>query len=69
MQLYYTLGITDKLKSIRVNRNNFKTVKSNNFIYVDKTMELWKLVNEPDGVYFLSALAGFVKSLCCSTIK
>ena len=47
--------------------NDFTTIREDNFIYIDKTYYLQKLI-ENDNRYFLSAHSGFGKSLLLSTL-
>ncbi len=47
----------------------FQDLILGDFLYVDKTEFLWKLVQAPKGVYFLSRPRRFGKSLTVSTLK
>ena len=47
--------------------NDFTTIREDNFIYIDKTYYLQKLI-ENGNRYFLSAPSGFGKSLLLSTL-
>ena len=47
---------------------DFKKIRQDGFVYVDKTALLYKLVNEGT-IYFLSRPRRFGKSLLVSTLK
>ena len=55
--MIYPIGIQD-----------FKKIRKDGFVYIDKTALLYKLVNE-GSIYFLSRPRRFGKSLLVSTLK
>ncbi|MBR4330825.1 MAG: AAA family ATPase [Candidatus Riflebacteria bacterium] len=44
-------------------------MREGNYLYVDKTEYLWKLVNSPQSMFFFSRPRRFGKSLTLSTLK
>ena len=47
----------------------FKDIIELNYLYIDKTEHVYKLVSNPKGIYFLSRPRRFGKSLTLSTLK
>ena len=47
----------------------FENMREGNYLYVDKTEYLWKLVNSPQSMFFFSRPRRFGKSLTLSTLK
>ncbi|MEA2013437.1 MAG: AAA family ATPase [Verrucomicrobiota bacterium] len=47
----------------------FKDILDGNFLYIDKTKEIYDLIQNPKGMYFLSRPRRFGKSLMLSTFK
>jgi hypothetical protein len=57
------------MKRLPIGISDFKKLREENFIYVDKTEYIYKLVKEGGGYYFLSRPRRFGKSLLISTIR
>ncbi|MCD4738665.1 MAG: AAA family ATPase, partial [Anaerolineae bacterium] len=57
------------LKPLPVGISTFRDIIEGQFLYVDKTREIYELVRYPKGVYFLSRPRRFGKSLLISTLK
>ena len=57
------------MKSLTPSVYTFEKLIQGDFIYVDKTEFLWKLVQPSTGIYFLSRPRRFGKSLTLSTLK
>jgi hypothetical protein len=57
------------MKKLPIGISDFKKLREENFIYVDKTEYIYKLVKEGGGYYFLSRPRRFGKSLLLSTIR
>jgi hypothetical protein len=55
-------------KLLPIGISDFKKLREENFIYVDKTKYIYKLITEGGGYYFLSRPRRFGKSLLISTI-
>ncbi|MBP5468017.1 MAG: AAA family ATPase, partial [Candidatus Riflebacteria bacterium] len=47
----------------------FENMREGNFLYVDKTQYLWKMINQPLSMFFFSRPRRFGKSLTLSTLK
>ena len=47
----------------------FENMREGNYLYVDKTYFLWKLINQPQSMFFFSRPRRFGKSLTISTLK
>ena len=47
----------------------FENMREGNYLYVDKTAYLWKLINRPQSMFFFSRPRRFGKSLTLSTLK
>ena len=47
----------------------FENMREGNYLYVDKTEYLWKLINRPQSMFFFSRPRRFGKSLTLSTLK
>ena len=60
---------TEEMKIIDTSTFSFPKVIENDFLYVDKTEYVWKLVRRRGGAYFLSRPRRFGKSLFLSTLK
>jgi len=56
-------------KLLPIGISDFKKLREQNFIYVDKTEYIYKLITEGGGYYFLSRPRRFGKSLLISTIR
>jgi hypothetical protein len=57
------------MKKLPIGISDFKKLREENFIYVDKTIYIYKLIQEGGGYYFLSRPRRFGKSLLLSTIR
>jgi hypothetical protein len=57
------------MKRLPIGISDFKKLREENFIYVDKTQYIYKLITEGGGYYFLSRPRRFGKSLLLSTIR
>jgi len=57
------------MKRLPIGISDFKKLREENFIYVDKTEYIYKLITEGGGYYFLSRPRRFGKSLLISTIS
>jgi hypothetical protein len=57
------------MKKLPIGISDFKKLREENFIYVDKTEYIYKLITEGGGYYFLSRPRRFGKSLLISTIR
>ena len=47
----------------------FENMREGNYLYVDKTEYLWKLINKPQSMFFFARPRRFGKSLTLSTLK
>ena len=56
------------MKRIAINISSFELLRTNNYIYVDKTQYIYSLVEPPFGYYFISRPRRYGKSLFCSTL-
>ena len=57
------------LKRLPIGIQTFRDIVQNDYLYVDKTKEIFDLVNNPKGVYFLSRPRRFGKSLLIFTLN
>ncbi len=57
------------MKRLPIGISDFKKLREENFIYVDKTEYIYKLITEGGGYYFLSRPRRFGKSLLISTLE
>ncbi|MDD3953877.1 MAG: AAA family ATPase, partial [Lentisphaeria bacterium] len=57
------------MKDLTSSVYTFEKLIEGNYLYVDKTAYLWKLVRPASGIYFLSRPRRFGKSLTISTLK
>ena len=57
------------MEKIAVSKSDFEEIRENNFIYVDKTEYLYKIVNSKEPYYFLSRPRRFGKTLFLDTLK
>ncbi|MGN0879039.1 MAG: AAA family ATPase, partial [Oligosphaeraceae bacterium] len=57
------------MKDLTSSSYTFEKLIRGNFLYVDKTEYIWKLVRPATGLYFLSRPRRFGKSLTLSTLK
>ncbi len=57
------------MKNLTTSIYTFQDLIGGNFLYVDKTESLWKLLEPSKGIYFLSRPRRFGKSLTLSTLK
>jgi hypothetical protein len=58
-----------EMKNLTTSIYTFQDLIGGNFLYVDKTESLWKLLEPSKGIYFLSRPRRFGKSLTLSTLK
>jgi hypothetical protein len=58
-----------KLKPLPIGIQTFADIIEGNYTYIDKTQDIYGLVKEPKGVYFLSRPRRFGKSLLVSTLE
>ena len=58
-----------RMKDITSSVYTFENLISGGFLYVDKTEQLWELMRQSQGVFFLSRPRRFGKSLAISTLK
>jgi hypothetical protein len=58
-----------EMKNLTTSVYTFEDLIGGNFLYVDKTATLWKLLEPSKGIYFLSRPRRFGKSLTLSTLK
>ena len=56
------------MQKLPIGRQNFKQIRENNYLYVDKTKYIYKMINSGD-INFLSRPRRFGKSLLVSTLK
>jgi hypothetical protein len=56
------------MKKLPIGIQSFEKLRTNNFLYVDKTKEIHRLITEGN-VYFLSRPRRFGKSLLVSTLE
>ena len=59
----------EKEKYITSSLYTFENMREGNYLYVDKTEYLWKLINRPQSMFFFSRPRRFGKSLTLSTLK
>ena len=59
----------EKAQYITSSLYTFENMREGNYLYVDKTEYLWKLVNNPQSMFFFSRPRRFGKSLTLSTLK
>ena len=57
------------MKELNTSTFNFPAIIENNFLYVDKTEYIWRLIRPGKGEYFMSRPRRFGKSLLISTLK
>ena len=57
------------MKHLSASVYTFETLIEGNYLYIDKTEFIWKLLEQPLGIYFLSRPRRFGKSLMISTLK
>ncbi len=58
-----------KKKNLPIGIQTFKNIREGNYVYIDKTEQLYPLVENAFGSYFLSRPRRFGKSLLVSTMK
>ncbi len=58
-----------KMKDLTSSVYTFENLRNGDFLYVDKTEFLWKLIKPANAMYFLSRPRRFGKSLTVSTLK
>ena len=56
------------LKSLPTSTSTFRDIIGGNYVYIDKTQNLYQLARKPKGAYFLSRPRRFGKSLLISTM-
>ena len=56
-------------QDINISEFTFEDMIKGNVLYVDKTEYIWNLIRPAKGLYFLSRLRRFGKSLLISTLK
>ena len=57
------------MKNLTSSVYDFEKLRKGDFLYVDKTEYIWKLIEAPGESYFLSRPRRFGKSLTLSTLK
>jgi hypothetical protein len=57
------------MRLLPIGISDFKKLREENFIYIDKTQYIYKLMKEGSGYYFLSRPRRFGKSLLISTLE
>lgn len=57
------------LKRLPIGRQSIEFILQNNYLYVDKTEDIYRLITNSGGVYFLSRPRRFGKSLLISTLE
>ncbi|MEM9884786.1 MAG: AAA family ATPase [Bacteroidota bacterium] len=57
------------MKYLPIGIQNFKNIVSEDFVYVDKTKQIYELIKMPRSLYFLSRPRRFGKSLLVSTFR
>jgi hypothetical protein len=62
-------GKMEKEQYITSSLYTFENMREGNYLYVDKTAYLWKLINKPQSMFFFSRPRRFGKSLTLSTLK
>jgi len=62
------MDASPQLKILPVGLQTFENLIKGNYLYVDKTKLIYKLIKNPQGVYFLSRPRRFGKSLTVSTL-
>ena len=66
----YMVRLKQMKKEITVNTFSFEDIRSNGYLYVDKTRFVYNLVRSPlKNYYFISRPRRFGKSLMCSTLR
>lgn len=63
------MGKKSTLKYLPIGYQDFKSIIEGGFLYIDKTQDVYNLIQKPYGVYFLSRPRRFGKSLLISTIE
>lgn len=58
-----------RLQDLPIGIQDFETLRNGNYLYVDKTQEIYELARPAAPVYFLSRPRRFGKSMLCSTFK
>ncbi len=58
----------DKLKPLPIGIQTFRSIIEGNFLYVDKTRQIYEIASQAQGVYFLARPRRFGKSLLISTL-
>jgi hypothetical protein len=58
-----------QMKNLTTSVYTFEDLLKGNYLYVDKTETLWKMLEPAKGIYFLSRPRRFGKSLTLSTLK
>ncbi len=56
-------------KELNISASTYEQIIKNNYMYVDKTDYLYKMVRQPSGQYFLSRPRRFGKSMTLSTLR
>jgi hypothetical protein len=67
-RLYLNIGGFMKMRRLPVGMQDFENIRSNDYLYVDKTEYVWKLANSSKS-FFLSRPRRFGKSLFTSTLE
>ena len=63
------MAVMHKGQYITSSLYTFENMREGNYLYVDKTEYLWKLVQQPHSMFFFSRPRRFGKSLTLSTLK
>ena len=56
-------------KPLPIGIQTFRKVIEGNYLYVDKTSQIYELIRNPYGIYFFSRPRRFGKSLLVSTLE
>jgi hypothetical protein len=56
-------------RKLPVGIQSFEKLREEGFVYINKTKQIYELVQDVAGPVFLSRLRRFGKSLLCSTLK
>lgn len=62
------MDASPQLKILPVGIQTFQDIINGNYLYIDKTRQIYELIKNPKGVYFLSRPRRFGKSLTVSTL-
>ena len=59
----------ERLQDLPVNLQDFETLRRGNYLYIDKTQDVYELARPASPAYFLSRPRRFGKSMLCSTFR